>query len=77
MAIFAKLSTIWQPWVRHAATLVSRRREAANISASMKTFHCYDTGNSIVLIWHHWRDRQAALGKLDMKMCGLQQDFVT
>jgi len=31
----------------------------------------------MVLIWHHWRDRQVALGKLAMKMCGLQQDFVT
>ena len=29
------------------------------------------------MIWHHWRDRQVALGKLAMKMCGLQQDFVT
>jgi len=29
------------------------------------------------VIWHHWRDRQVALGKLAMKMCGLQQDFVT
>ena len=26
----------------HAATVVRRRREAANICASMKTFHCYD-----------------------------------
>ena len=34
-------------------------------------------GNSILVIWHHWRDRQVALGKLAMKMCGLQQDFVT
>jgi len=43
----------------------------------MTTLNCYDTGNSIVLIRHHWRDRQAALGKIAMKMCGLQQDFVT
>jgi len=28
--------------VRHAATVVRRRREAAKISASMKTFDCYD-----------------------------------
>jgi len=33
--------------------------------------------NSIPVIWHHWRDRQDALGKLVMKMCGLQQVFVT
>ena len=26
----------------HAASVVRRRREAANISASMKTFDCYD-----------------------------------
>jgi len=43
----------------------------------MTTLKCYDTGNSIVLIRHHWRDRQTALGKIAMKMCGLQQDFVT
>jgi len=54
-----------------------RRREAANTPAPMKTFHCYDKGNSIVLIWHHWSDRQDALGKLAMKMGGLQQNFVT
>jgi len=47
------------------------------ISASMKTFHCYDIDNSVVLMRHHWLDRQAALGKLAMKMCGLQQDFAT
>jgi len=34
-------------------------------------------GNSILVIWHHWRDRQVTLGKLAMKMCGLQHDFVT
>jgi len=34
-------------------------------------------GNSILPIWHQRRDRQVALGKLVMKMCGLQQDFVT
>jgi len=62
---------------RHATSVGRRRREAANISASMKTFHYYDIGNSILVIWHHWRDRQVALGKLAMKMCGLQQDFVT
>ena len=33
--------------------------------------------HSIVLIRHHWRDLQAALGKIAMKMCGRQQDFVT
>jgi len=53
------------------------RREAANISASMETFHCYDICNSVVLTRHHWRDLEAALGKIAMKMCGLQQDFVT
>jgi len=36
-----------------------RRREAANISSAMKTFHCYNVvGSSIELIWHHWRDRR-------------------
>jgi len=33
--------------------------------------------NSMVLVRHHWLDRQAALWKIAMKMCGLQQDFVT
>ena len=33
-----------------------------------------DICNSVV---HHWRDLEAALGKIAMKMCGLQQDFVT
>ena len=33
--------------------------------------------HSILVIWHHWCDRQVALGKLAMKVCGLQQDFVT
>ena len=36
----------------------------SHISASLKTFHCYDIGNSIIVIWHHWRDREVALGKL-------------
>jgi len=31
----------------------------------------------MVLIRHHWLDRQAALWKIAMKICGLQQDFVT
>jgi len=61
--------------VTHAATVVRRRMEAVNISVSMKTFHCYDIVRQSIL--HHWRDRQVALGKLAMKMCGLQQDFVT
>jgi len=43
----------------------------------MKTFHCYDIENSMVLIRHHWLDRQTALWKIAMKMRGLQQDFVT
>ena len=63
--------------VRHAATVLRQWREATNISASMKTFHCYDIDNSVVLIRHHRLDRQAALWKIAMKMCGLQQDFVT
>ena len=60
------------------ATLVLRRwREVTNISASMKTFHCYDIDHSVVLIRHHWLDRQDALWKIAVKMCGLRQDFVT
>ena len=51
--------------------------ETANIAASVKTFHCYDIGNYIVLVWHHWRDPQVALGKLTVQMCRLQHDFVT
>jgi len=31
----------------------------------------------MVLIRHHGLDQQAALWKITMKMCGLQQDFVT
>jgi len=34
-------------------------------------------GDAVNYNRHHWRDRQVALGKLAMKMCGLQQDFVT
>jgi len=44
-------------------------------------------GIFLEVVWHFlftwtwkpcpWRDRQAGLGKLAMKMCGLQQDFVT
>jgi len=34
-------------------------------------------GNSVVLIRHHWHNRQAALGKIAMKMCGQQQVCVT
>jgi len=31
----------------------------------MKHFNCYETvGNTTGLIWCHWRDQQAALGKL-------------
>jgi len=31
----------------------------------MKTFYCYDIVRQFYrTIWHHWRDRQAALGKL-------------
>ena len=41
----------------------------------MKTCHCYDIGNSILVIWHHWRDRQVAMGKLAMKMCGLPRAY--
>ena len=66
-----------QQLVRHTATVLRRWREATNISASMNTFHCYDIDNYVVLIRHHWLDRQAALWKIAMKMCGLQQDFVT
>ena len=67
----AKLATL------HTATVLRRWREATNSSASMKMFHCYDIDNFILLIPHHWLDRQAALGKIAMKMCGVQQDFVT
>jgi len=31
-----------QQLVRHTATVLRRSREATYISASMKTFHCYD-----------------------------------
>jgi len=31
----------------------------------------------MVLIRHNWLDQQAALWKIAVKMCGLQQDFVT
>ena len=72
-----------QQLVRHTATVLRRWREATNICASMKKFHCYDIDNSVVLIRHHWLDRQAALWNIlwkcvnSMKMCGLQQDLVT
>jgi len=41
----------------------------------MKTFHCYELGNSVVLIWHHWRDRQVGLEKIAMKMRGTTAGF--
>ena len=65
-----------QQLVRHTATVLRQWWEATNISASMKTFHCYDIDNSMVLMRHHWLDRQAALCKIAMKMCGPQQNFV-
>jgi len=39
-----------QQLVRHIATSLRRWREAANISASMKTSCCYDIDNSMVLM---------------------------
>jgi len=39
-----------QQLVRHTATVIRWRREAANISALVITFHSYDTGNSIALV---------------------------
>jgi len=53
-----------QQLVRHTATVLRRWREATNISASMKTFYCYDIDNSMVLVRHHWLDRQPRYGKL-------------
>jgi len=34
-------------------------------------------GSSIVLMRHHWRDCYENMWKIAMKICGLQQDFVT
>ena len=70
-----------QQLFRHAATVVRRRSEAANISASVKTFHCYDIVRQLYradmasLACDHVP--QVALGKLAMKTCRLQQGFVT
>jgi len=45
----------FQQLVRHVATVLRRRREAANISAPMKTFHCYD------IVRHFHRTHTASL----------------
>jgi len=55
-----------QQLVRHTATVLRRWREGTNISASMKTFYCYDIDNSMVLIRHHWLE----LNLIDKPRCG-------